>query len=538
METGNKKIVIVGAGMAGLTAAAYLSRKNFGVLLLDKNDRTGGLLGTFERDGFYFDSGPRAFVNSGIVKPMFKDLGIHWDFLENRISIGIEDQLFQVNAMDDLQKYKQILIHLYPENEDDIGKIISYIYQLSGYNKVLYEFDNPNFGDVMSDKKFIFIKLIPWTFKFLYALSKFNQFNMPMEVFLQSLSENQSLIDILTQHFFRKTPTYFALGYFYVYLDYFYPMGGTGALDHLLKEKILSWCGDIKLNKHIVEVIPSESKLIDSEGCCYPYDHLIWAADLKTLYRCLNPIGLDTKTTRRIESEAHQILSSKGAESIFILFIAVNRPPSYFQENGGAHVFYTPSKQGLGETNRQERQCLIEDFDKKSKIEILDWLKKYIKLNTYEISVPVLRDGSMAPEGQTGLMISCLFDYDVMVKVEKAGWYDEFKKTMENQIIDMFSQTIYKNMDEDILFKFSSTPLTINKVSGSSEGAITGWSFETKPPVVNQLKDIPKSVFTPVPNIYQAGQWAYSPAGVPIAMLTGWYATQEIMKQSKKRLKR
>ena len=56
METGNKKIVIVGAGMAGLTAAAYLSRENFNVLLLDKNDRTGGITSTFESDGFYFNS--------------------------------------------------------------------------------------------------------------------------------------------------------------------------------------------------------------------------------------------------------------------------------------------------------------------------------------------------------------------------------------------------------------------------------------------------------------------------------------------------
>jgi phytoene dehydrogenase-like protein len=265
---------------------------------------------------------------------------------------------------------------------------------------------------------------------------------------------------------------------------------------------------------------------------------LIWAADLKTLYRCLNPAGLDTKTTLEIEAEAHHILSSKGAESVFILFMAVNRPPSYFQENGGAHMFYTPSKQGLGETNRQERLRLLADFENKSKIEVLNWLEKYIKLNTYEISIPVLRNASMAPEGQTGLMISCLFDYDVMAKVEKAGWYDEFKKFIENQIIKIFSQTIYKNIDEDILFKFSSTPLTINKISGSSEGAITGWSFETESPVVNKLKDIPKSVFTPIPNVYQVGQWAYSPAGVPIAMLTGWYATQKIMKQNKKRSKR
>jgi hypothetical protein len=53
--------------------------------------------------------------------------------------------------------------------------------------------------------------------------------------------------------------------------------------------------------------------------------------------------------------------------------------------------------------------------------------------------------------------------------------------------------------------------------------------------VINELKDIPKSVFTAIPNIYQAGQWAYSPAGVPIAMLTGWYAAQDIIKRSKSR---
>jgi phytoene dehydrogenase-like protein len=535
MGTENKKIVIVGAGMAGLTAAAYLCRENFNVLILDKNDRTGGLLGTFESNGFHFDSGPRAFVNSGIVKPMFKDLGIHWEFLENIISIGVEDQLFQVNSMDDLQKYKQVLIHLYPDSREDIEKIIPLMFQLSGYNRVLYEFDNPNFGDVLSDKKFVLRKLIPWTFKFLHALRKFNQFSMPMEGYLKGLTGNQSLIDILIQHFFRKTPTYFALGYFYVYLDYFYPKGGTGALERLLKEKILSSGGDIQLNKRVVEVLPSESKVVDSEGGSYSYDHLIWAADLKTLYRYLNPDGLDAKTALKFKSETRRILSARGAESVFILFVAVNRPPAYFQQNGGEHLFYTPSRQGLGETNGQERLSLIEHFAEKSKSEVLAWLERYIKLNTYEISVPALRDGSMAPEGQTGVMISCLFDYEVMAKVEQAGWYDEFKKTIEKQIIEVLSQTIYQGFDKDILFKFSSTPLTINKVSGSSEGAITGWSFESEPPVVNQLKDIPRSVFTPVPNVYQAGQWAYSPAGVPIAMLTGWYAAQDILKRSKNR---
>ena len=535
MKNEDTKIIIVGAGMAGLTAAAYLGKENYNVLLVEKNDRTGGLISTFNSGGFFFDTGPRAYINSGIVKPIFSDLGIQWDFLKNPISIGIEDQLFRIDSMNELQEYRRVLTHLFPGNKDDINQIISIISQLSEYTRVLYEFDNPNFVDLMSDKKFIFKKLIPWTFKFLHALSKFNQYSMPMEEFLSRLTENQALIDVITQHFFRKTPTYFALGYFHVYLDYFYPKGGTGSLPNLLEEKILEQGGEIKLNKTIVAINPDESTVTDSEGNRYDYDHLIWASDLKTLYRVLNLEGVDHQISHAIEMKKQQVLSSKGAESVFIMFMAVNRPPSYFQENGGEHLFYTPSRHGLGEIYQRERLRMIEGFDKISKEEILDWLEKYIEWNTFEISIPALRDQTLAPDGQTGLMVSCLFDYQVIENVEKAGWYGEFKQILENRVISNLSKTIYKNLDEDILFYFSSTPLTINKISGSSEGAITGWSFETESPVINKLKDIPKSILTPIPNIYQAGQWAYSPAGVPIAMLTGWYATQTIMKQSRKK---
>jgi phytoene dehydrogenase-like protein len=336
-----KEIVIVGAGMAGLTAAAYLARENHDVLLLDKNNRSGGLLNTFDYNGFFFDAGPRAFVYSGIVRPMLKDLGTGLEYLENKISIGVEDQLFRVDSMDDLREYRRMLVNLYPEYSGDIEKIITIIDELSQHTKVLYQFDNPNFVDLWSDKRFILRKLVPWTIKFLNALRMFNQFNMPMEVYLERLTDGLSLIDILTQHFFRRTPTYFALGYFYVYLDYFYPKGGTVALVNLLEEKIAVCGGEIKLNKYILEVNPSESNVTDSEGNSYNYDHLIWAADLKTLYRYLNPEGLGAEVTNLIESEAQSVLSSKGAESVFISFIAVDRPPSYFPSKWWrAHVLY------------------------------------------------------------------------------------------------------------------------------------------------------------------------------------------------------
>ena len=43
--------IIVGGGIAGLTSAAYLSRKGKKVLLLEKNKECGGLVNAFVRDG-------------------------------------------------------------------------------------------------------------------------------------------------------------------------------------------------------------------------------------------------------------------------------------------------------------------------------------------------------------------------------------------------------------------------------------------------------------------------------------------------------
>ncbi len=525
-----EQVIIVGAGMGGLTAAAYLARENYDVLLLEKNDRIGGLVYTFNQDGFSFDTGPRAFVNSGMVQPILKDLGIQWDFLENRISIGIEEDMLAITSMEDIEEYKQILKKYYPDNQKDIDQIIENIRKLSEYTKILYEFDNPNFVDIMSDKKYIFKELLPWLFKFLNANRKMSKFDMPMETFMEGFTDNQSLIDIITQLFFRGTPTHFAMGYFYVYQDYFYPKGGTGALPRLLKDKILESGGQIKLETQIMEVLPAEQAVLDAEGNSYDYDHLIWASDLKTLYKSLNIAGLDPKIIDQIESQKAEILSAKGAESVFLQFLAVDRPPSYFQSRVSPHFFYSPNRKGLGDIHREKREELLEGFETKSKAEIMAWLNDFCDFNTYEVSIPVLRDPTLAPEGKTGIMISCLTDYELFDKVEKTGWYDEFKEHMEKRIIDVFSQTLFPDLNEYILFNYSSTPLTINRIVGSSGGAITGWSFESEIPVIDTLKDVPKSALTPIPDVYQAGQWAYAPSGVPIAMLTGWYATQKIIK--------
>ena len=62
--------------------------------------------------------------------------------------------------------------------------------------------------------------------KYLMTFRKIEALNEPVIDYLKNYTKNQSLLDIIAQHFFQDTPTFFALSYFKLYLDYNYPRGG------------------------------------------------------------------------------------------------------------------------------------------------------------------------------------------------------------------------------------------------------------------------------------------------------------------------
>jgi hypothetical protein len=72
--------------------------------------------------------------------------------------------------------------------------------------------------------------------------------------------------------------------------------------------------------------------------------------------------------------------------------------------------------------------------------------------------------------------------------------------------------------------------VSIEKRINSSEGGITGWAFTDSMPVVNKIQIADRSVVTPIPSVYQAGQWVYSPGGVPMSILTGKLAADRVVK--------
>lgn len=70
-----KSAVVVGGGIAGLATAALLGEEGYTVTLVEAQDELGGRAGSWERDGFRFDTGPSWYLMPEVFDHFFRLLG-------------------------------------------------------------------------------------------------------------------------------------------------------------------------------------------------------------------------------------------------------------------------------------------------------------------------------------------------------------------------------------------------------------------------------------------------------------------------------
>ena len=70
-----KKVIVIGSGFSGLSAAACLAREGFHVTILEKNETPGGRARQFEAEGFVFDMGPSWYWMPDVFEQFFALFG-------------------------------------------------------------------------------------------------------------------------------------------------------------------------------------------------------------------------------------------------------------------------------------------------------------------------------------------------------------------------------------------------------------------------------------------------------------------------------
>lgn len=527
----NFDVAIVGAGMAGLTSAAYLCSYGYKVVVCEKQGKAGGLVNSFNKDGFVLDGGIRAIENSGIIMPMLKQLGIDIAFAQNDVCLIVEKHKLLLSKKDFLKDYQLFMEKLFPQEKPAINKLVRQIDLSMQYMKVLYGFDNPLFTNIKEDLVYA-LSLIPWLCKYMATIGKINALSQPIDEFLKKIGCSNELVDMFSQHFFYKTPAFFALSYFSLYLDYRYPIGGTGALPDKMCQFIKDNGGEVRLNWQVKKVNCKNGSITNTKAQQIFYKKMVWAADVKQLYSSIEYSNLENGKLKTSLLRHKEMLANKaGSNSILTVYIRLNVPAKELFKYINAHNFYTPRPDGL--SCRKLKQKAQKVFSKEklvgTKEDFFAWLELYLQANTFEISCPAMRQPSLAPKGQSALIVSCLFDYSTAEQVYSKGYYQEFKDFCQNKVCQIIFESLLAEVKHSKLECFSSTPLTIKRYTGNTGGSVTGWGFGNKPvPALTKMSKIGQSTKSLVPNVFMAGQWTFAPSGLPIAVLTGKLAADQI----------
>ena len=190
----NKKVVIIGAGLGGISTALRLSKIGYKVSILEKNESLGGKITSFKSKGYKFDQGP-----SLITLPK------HFEELFDDIDENINDhlELIKLNPMcryffDDGSKIDYFSsIDLMKKELDKIGEDFENFYNFLSIGSKIYE---------LSEKTFLNFPVG----KFPSNIKLNNLIKFP---YLKTIRSYQSLVDktFSTKKFkqiFERYPTY------------------------------------------------------------------------------------------------------------------------------------------------------------------------------------------------------------------------------------------------------------------------------------------------------------------------------------------
>ena len=140
------QVVVVGAGLGGLSAACHLRGAGHDVLVVERLATPGGRAGRIERDGFRFDTGPTVLTMVDLIEDCFQAVGTH---AADHLALRPVDPMYRACYADgstlrvwhDRVRMATEIRHLCgPAEADAFGRFVTWL-------EALYRLEMPNFID-------------------------------------------------------------------------------------------------------------------------------------------------------------------------------------------------------------------------------------------------------------------------------------------------------------------------------------------------------------------------------------------------------
>ena len=488
-----EKIIIIGGGVAGLAAGVYARLAGFETQIYEKNAIPGGECIGWNRKGYHIDNcihwltGTRKDTE---LYHVWKTVGALSDGTQYAKVDAFYSSTYngqKVTLWNDLARTQEELIAMAPEDEEEIKKFIQ---------------------NVEYSKQCVFPAGKPmemWGIRDYIEMGK-NMMDFPKvmkeygKISLEEYSKrfHSLLLQKMICDYLPKEYTAYSFLVSYATMadgNGNIPLGASLQMSLRMEKRFKELGGEIFYNQSIDEIVVADKKATGiklSNGTFVEADYVIPTVDTHVLFG-------------KLLSEKYMPKELKKAYA---------EPANYPAISGFQVAYAVDINLAPGETTFLE----IEPI----KVGARTFHRMYVK--SYEYDAIFNRDGKTVIQ-------TCISqsdeDYEYWKSLSKEE-YAKVKEELTKEVTERIEAAI-PEMQGKLEWLDSWTPLTYERYCNAHHGSYM--SFVTTP---NGKQVKMKGQLKGIKNLYVAGQWTNAPGGLPVAVASGKFAIQRLLKKLKR----
>lgn len=484
-------VIVIGAGMGGLSVATYLAQQGYSVLVSERHYYPGGYAHSFKRQKYTFDAAVRIVAGAekhGLLHELLDKAGLAGKLpfiqLPEVFTAIYPEHRFTVPRHTEglIETYSR----LFPNQKEGIVKLVHEMKEI--YNATIELLNARDPFHVMSNQ--VIMKYRYMTFH---------------DLLLKYLTDEKAVYTFAALwSYYGAPPTRGSALYFaYAIMSYFqediyYLKGSFQQLADGLVSRIEECGGEVCLRNEVKKIVVEDKKakgILLQTGEYVEAPIVICNGDMKKMVHEL--VGEEHFPSRYVKRLSEMTV----ALSAFEVFIGTDLPLESYDLAHETFIYNCYDYSKLYEKHSNLKEFGVEG------------------LCGLAISCPTLADPDLAPQGKHTAILTTLVPYDI-----GADWKEEKPKYQE-ALIRMAEKAI-PDLSRHLDFVESGTPLTMERYTNNSQGATYGWEQNMK-----QMTSRPQHG-TSISGLYVSGHWTDPGGGVVSAMLSGYKLYQKIMDEA------
>ena len=487
-------IIVIGAGIGGLSAAAMLVKAGKSVLLVERHDRPGGYAHGFRRRDYHFDSGvhlvsgcgTQGYRNGSAIRKISQIAGIDPQaiFLPIQTYARAVFPEFEVALQAGEEAFITSLTERFPQERN-------HLLSLTRLCRVLAE-EAMLAEEILEQSKSAHVSPA----RVLANLLRYRRTTLT-----EALDE--FLVDARLKNicaslwpYLGLPPSKLSFLYWatmmagYTYEGAYYCRGSFQTYANLLAKAVGHQGGEVLLNSSVRRICVEQGKV---SGIILENGQIIRANVVVSNIDIGQTADLLIGREHLAEGYCESLKNMTPSLSVFVNYVATDLP--------------------ISETAHSHESFFYESFDHETGY----LLTQEGRSNWFSATLPCLTDPSLAPDGQQILLLTTLCPFQIGISWRQA------KKDFQQRLLEK-AERHFPGLNDHLLFVESGSPRTLERYTLNHHGAAYGFA-----PTPDQVGSNRPGVRGPLPGLYYTGHWTRPGGGVVGVSVSAMLAAQAIL---------